>query len=184
MKQNDPIVLADLLDEQNEYAVGNEEGRAIFQKLSKIVDNHPGRMIFGISLKGIKFTDASFPRESVISLAKLHRAEKGFYLQDFASKDLLDNWDYAAKAKDQPMIVWDGDNFYLLGPKMGQASLEILNYINRLGEATTAKVAAEFDLTSQNASGKLKKMYNQGLILGSKEVADSGGLEFVYRAIK
>lgn len=184
MKQNPSIILADLLDEQHEYAVGNEEGQAVFQKLSQIVNNHPGQVIFGISLKGIKFTDASFPRESVISLAKLHRAEKGFYLQDIKSKDLLDNWDYAAKAKEQPIIVWDGDEFNLLGPKIGQALLEILKYINKLGFVTTAKIAAEFDLTSQNASGKLKKMYSQGLILGSKEVADSGGLEFVYRAIK
>ena len=184
MNQNPPIILAELLDEQHQYAVGNEEGRSVFQKLSQIVDSHPGQVIFGISLKGIKFTDASFPRESVISLAKLHRAEKGFYLLDIASKDLLDNWDYAAKAKEQPIIVWDGDEFTLLGPKIGQASLEILSYINKLGAITTAKIAYEFNLTSQNASGKLKKMYNQGLILGSKEVADSGGLEFVYRAIK
>ena len=56
--------------------------------------------------------------------------------------------------------------------------------MNKQGEVTTSKVAAEFDLSSQNASGKLKKMFESGLILGSKQVAESGGHEFVYRAIK
>ena len=185
MNQKTIIFLVNFVEDEQAYAVGNEDGRAVFAKLSHFVDNHPDHNIFGVSLKGIKFTDASFPRESVISLAKLYRGEKGFFLQDFISKDLEDNWSYAADAKDQPMIIWRDDGSYkLLGPKITASTLAILDYIHQQGEVTTSKVASKFALSTQNASGKLKKMFNQGLILGSMEVAESGGLEFIYQAIK
>ena len=57
------IKLVDLIG--SDIAFGNEEGRKAFQKLSNELDKHPGTNIFGISLKGIRATDASFPRESV-----------------------------------------------------------------------------------------------------------------------
>lgn len=182
MKKNLIINLIDFLE--SEYAVGNAEGRAVFQKLTRHIDQYPSHVVFGISLKGITFTDASFPRESVISLAKMYRSEKGFYLTDLTDKDLIDNWDYAAKAKEQPLIVWHGDRYTLIGPTISNSVRELLEYVNKQGEATTSKVAAEFGLSAQNASGKLKKMFALGLILGSKQAAESGGNEFVYVSIK
>ena len=93
--------------------------------------------------------------------------------------------DYAAVAKDQPMLIWNSDGSYkLLGPKFPSSTLELLDFIHQQGEVTTSKVASKFELSTQNASGKLKKMFTQGLILGSKEIAESGGLEFIYTAIK
>lgn len=183
MKQNVTIELFSLVNDP--FAFGNEEGRAVNQKMAKIIDENPLQNIFGVSLKGMQFIDASFARESVITLAKQYRTEKGFYLQDFASKDLEDNWDYAAVAKDQPILIWNTDGSYkLLGPKFPSSTLELLNFIHQQGEVTTSKVASKFELSTQNASGKLKKMFTQGLILGSKEIAESGGLEFIYTAIK
>ena len=52
------------------------------------------------------------------------------------------------------------------------------------GEVSTAKVVQMFGVSAHNASAKLKKLFATGLILGRKTVAESGGLEFVYRAIK
>lgn len=184
MKENTTVTfsLLDLIGDST--AFGNDEGREVFQKLSKQLDSHPNKKIFGISLKGITRTDASFPRESVISLAKAKKGEKGFYLMDFASKDLMDNWDYAAKAKDQPMIVLIPNSYEVIGPALYAGAIELLDYIMNEGVVTTSKVAAKFKLSAQNASGKLKKLYSLGLILGTKEVAESGGMEFVYRAIK
>lgn len=184
MKENENIIiyLFDLIG--GPTAFGNDEGREIFQKLSKELDAYPNKKIFGVSLKRITRTDASFPRESVISLAKAKRGEKGFYLMDFVSKDLMDNWDYAAKAKDQPMIVLAEDGYKVIGPDLYSGAIELLEYIMAEGVVTTSKVAAKFGLSAQNASGKLKKLHTFGLILGTKKVAESGGLEFVYKAIK
>src|SRR5665647_3737289 len=92
MKINTNVIikLVDLIG--FDIAFGNEDGRKVYKKLSDELDKYPGTDIFGISLKGIRATDASFPRESVISLIKSQKGEKGFYLLDFSSKDLMDNW--------------------------------------------------------------------------------------------
>jgi hypothetical protein len=163
---------------------GNELGKSVFQKLQRAVDFHPGVAVFAISLKGILATDASFPRESVVSLIKVLRGEKGFYVKDFASDDLVDNWDYAAKAKDQAVIIRKGQTYDVIGPELGEGARELLDYAMKEGVVTTSKVAKKFDVSAQNASAKMKKLYAMGLVLGTKESAETGGLEFVYKAIK
>lgn len=166
------------------FLAGNELGREVFQKLQREIELVPGVDVFAISLDGIKATDASFPRESVVSLAKLHRGEKGFFLEGFASNDLLDNWDYAAKAKEQPVIVRQSEKSYrVLGPDMNEGTRELLDYVMREKIVTTSKVAKKFDISAQNASAKMKRLHQLGLVLGSKESAETGGLEYVYKAI-
>lgn len=176
------IKLVDLIG--SDIAFGNEEGRKVFQKLSNELDKHPSTNIFGISLKEIRATDASFPRESVISLIKSLKGEKGFYLLDFLKPDLVDNWDYAAKAKDQPVIVLVKDGYDVIGPVLSTGAKELLDFIMKEGITTTSKVAEKFGVSAQNASAKLKKLFTQGLIMGAKEAAETGGVEFVFRAIK
>ena len=164
---------------------GNEHGKAVLHKLNQEIGAHPEVSIFGISLKGIEATDASFPRESVISLAKMHCGELGFFLQDFASKDLLDNWNYAARAKSQAVIVHQGGQRYeVIGPELHEGLSELLAYVMKEEIVTTSKVSKKFDISAPNASAKMKKLHVMGLVLGSKESAETGGLEFVYRAIK
>lgn len=176
------LKLYDLID--GPTAFGNSEGREVYQKLQSELDAHPGKKVIGISLSGVTRTDASFPRESVVSLAKSKRGEKGFYLQDFANRDLMDNWNYAAIAKDQSLIVLTDGGYELLGNDISKGGRELLDFVMKSGTVTTSVVAEAFDVSAQNASAKLKKLYMQGLILGSKEVAESGGMEFIYRAIK
>jgi hypothetical protein len=72
-------------------AFGNGLGRQVYQKLQAELDAHPASKTIGISFEGMEMMDASFARESIISLAKAKRGEIGFYLRDFASKDLMDN---------------------------------------------------------------------------------------------
>ncbi len=164
-------------------AIGNDEGREVYQKLSKLVDQHPNQTVFEISLEGMDATDASFPRESVVSLAKSLRGEKGFFLSGFKKQDIIDNWSYGAVAKDQPLMVINSGERTWIGPEVKSATLHLLEYIYDRKSVTTSMVAHDFDVSAQNASGKLKKLFNQGFILGSKEVAESGGHEFIYRAI-
>lgn len=178
------ISLSDITGKED-FLSGKEFGKATFQKLQQKIESYPTVAIFGISLKGIKATDASFPRESVISLAKLLCGERGFFLQDFDSQDLLDNWDYAAKAKSQPVIVHKGgQRFVVIGPELHEGMSELLDYVMKEEVITTSKVAKKFNISTPNASAKMKKLHQMGLVLGSKESAETGGLEFVYRAIK
>lgn len=167
----------------NDHPFGNKQGREVLLKLSDYIDEHPAD-IYEVSLDGIVATDASFPRESVISLAKMYKGEKGFYLTGQFSKDLLDNWHYAAIAKLQPLILKEDDGYRVIGPEPKGDAGELLNFIMKEGEVTTSKVVQKFGVSAQNASAKLKKLFATGLILGRKTVAETGGLEFVYRAIK
>lgn len=184
MKQKQAMIYLNDLAGKKDFLAGNDLGKAVFQKLQRVVDSSPGVAIFCVSLKGISATDASFPRESVISLIKLLRGEKGFFLKDFTSEDLLDNWDYAAKAKNQAVIVRkNGNSCDVIGPELSASTKELLNFVMKEQVITTSKVAKKFKVTAQNASAKMKKLHTMGLVLGSKETAQTGGLEFVYRAI-
>lgn len=182
MKETFVLKLYDLIGDST--AFGNDEGREVYQKLLSALDTHPDKNIVGISLSGISRTDASFPRESVISLAKAKRGEKGFYLQDFVSSDLMDNWNYAAIAKDQPIIVFTNGGYKLLGNDISAGSRELLDFVMKSKIVTTSKVAEKFSVSSQNASAKLKKLLSLGLVLGAKQAAETGGMEFIYTAIQ
>lgn len=179
------IKLAEFLkDPKDPYFLGNAKGREVLSKLQAVVDAHPEIDVFGVSLKGIAATDASFPRESVITLAKQYKGEKGFYLCDFTNEDLRDNWGYAATAKSQAMVVKWKNSYLVVGLELSNGLQDAFDFIMKEGSSTTSAVAEQFKLTPQNANAKLKKLMDMGLLLGRKEAAETGGLEYVFRAIK
>lgn len=185
MKQDRVTIALIDITGKKQFLSGNALGKKVFLELLNAVESHPGTAVIGISLKGIVATDASFPRESVISLVKLQSGERGFFLKDFNSDDLVDNWDYAAKAKNQAVIVQCGsDDYVVIGPQLSESTKELLDFVMKEGEVTTSKVARKFDISAQNASAKMKKLLSLGLVLGSKETAETGGLEYVYQAIR
>ena len=163
---------------------GNVEGKAVFQKLANAVAQNSGVDVFGISLAGIEVTDASFPRESVVSLAKQLRGEKGFYLMSFTNRDLIDNWWYAAKAKEQPLVIWTDHDFEIIGPEINQSATDLVSYVLTKGSVLASQAAADLNLSVPNASTRLKNLVNQGYLMRSDAVAESGGIEFIYGAIK
>lgn len=167
------------------FASGKELGRNVFEKLRMAVESSPDVLIFEVSLAGIQATDASFPRETVATLVKLYRGEKGFFVSHFASQDVVDNWDYAAQAKEVSLIMEKGrDKYDVIGLALSNGARELFDYAMKEGSVTTAKVTSKFDLSTQNASQKLKKLHQLGLLLGAKETAETGGLEYVYQAIR
>jgi hypothetical protein len=184
MKENTTIIRLFEITGDREFLSGNEYGRSVFQQLQQLIIPSPERSIFGISLAGIKATDASFPRESVIALVKLLSGEAGIFLKDFTSKDLIDNWDYAAKAKNQPVIIIHNTGYQVIGPELNEGMKELLDFVMTEKIVTTSKVSKKFDISAPNASAKLKKLHTMGLIMGAKEVAETGGLEYVYKAIR
>lgn len=162
---------------------GNAQGKEVFRKLLEIVDAHPEADVFGISLAGIVATDASFPRESVIAAAKQLRAEKGFYLCDVTDRDVIDNWSYAARAKEQPIVIWRGEEFEILGPELGSAGRQMVDYVLRHSPALASEVAAALHLSVPNASTRLKHLVLSGYFLRTDDVAPTGGIEYRYKAI-
>lgn len=168
----------------SERPFGNSEGKVVFRKLADYVEQHPHTQIFGISFDGIEATDASFPRESVVSVAKQFRGERGIYLLDVTDRDLIDNWNYAARAKDQPLVIWHGSEYEVIGPELSQSARALVNYVLDKGSVLASQAAADLDITVQNASTRLKNLVKDGYVLRAEEAAETGGIEYVYRAIR
>lgn len=168
---------------KDEHPNGNVKGKEVYDLLHKKVKSRPDIDSFGISLKGIVATDASFPRESVMALAKHFSGEKFFYLKDLSDEDLIDNWTYGAIAKEQPMTIWDGSTPSFIGPVMSKSIQELADYFLKEKYATTSEVSDMFDITAQNASTRLKKLFSLGYLKRTEEIAETGGREYVYKLI-
>lgn len=183
---NENIIIIRLRDfMQSSDAWGHDEGREVYLNLLRTIETHPGNQVFCISLVGVRRTDASFPRESVIELAKRFRGSKGFYLSDAENKDLLDNWDMAADKKEQPIVFLSKDGAYrIIGPQPSRGSKEIFDYVMSVPYATAVSAAKALNLKLTNASTKLKILCEQGFLLRREETSPSGGLEYVYFGIK
>lgn len=170
------------LTDNNDHPFGNMLGREVFKRLQDVVDTNPGSKSFEISLEGIVATDSSFPRESVIALAKQLRGEKWFYITHVSSLDLIDNWDYAATAKQQSLILISDRETRVIGPDAKTSNKELLNFILSQKEVSTANVAKALGVSVQNASTRLKKLSNEGLIMRFETSSLTGGIEFIYSA--
>ena len=182
MKQMNQIAgtinLRNLMDREDGW--GNAEGREVFQRLLKTVESDSGKVIYLISLDGVKRTDASFPRESVVELAKRFRGKKGFCLVDISNPDLLDNWHDAAVRREQPLTVWYKGKPKIIGPTPTPGNVGILNYILSNGEGTAANVTKKLNLQLTNASTKLRQLEKEGFIMRREEPSPTGGIEHRY----
>ena len=167
----------------SDHPFGNRKGQETYSKLKDYLDQNSIEGVVEISLEGIKATDASFPRESVISIIKHLNGERLFYLTGFNSKDLLDNWDYAAKAKNQLVVTNYDNSLEIIGPDLNTSTRELINYVYSQSSVTTANVAKALGLSVQNASTRLKKLVNEGIVLREEEAALSGVKEFVYKRL-
>lgn len=169
----------------NPMPFGNQRGREVFPQLKAIIDSIPSQRVFEISFEGIEFTDSSFARESILLLAKMYRGNKGIYLSHFDPQnvDMLDNWDYAAEKVEQPILVKMESDIRLLGNQLSSSNKEVFDLVMKAKAITTSKVATQLGLSVPNASTKLKKLVDEGYILRVEEVAESGGIEFIYKSI-
>ena len=81
-------------------------------------------------------------------------------------------------------MAWCGQDYTILGPQPSASNLTLLEIVLSKQSVTTAQVAVDLDISVQNASTKLKKLVEEGYIMRREEVAESGGIEYVYAAIR
>jgi hypothetical protein len=169
---------------QNGDGWGNEQGRMLYSRLLDLVEKNPAELVFSISLEGVRRTDSSFPREGVVRLAKHFRCSRGLCLSDIHSVDLIENWDAAAIRMGQPLTIWDGDKWRIIGPPPSEGTKGMLNFVLSVPKTTTSEAAAGLRLQVPNASNKLKKLWEEGYILRMERIAPSGGVEHEYFRIR
>jgi len=176
------IRLRDLMEEDDGW--GHEQGQEVHQRLLAEVRKHPAEPDFQVSLEGVRRTDSSFPRESVMEAARRFRGHRGFCLADVVDNDLLDNWDAAASRVEQPLVLWTGEAWRILGPQPSEGTRAALEYALSQPSVTASEVASHLGLQVPNVSNKLKALFASGYLLRSERPAPTGGIEHVYRRIK
>ena len=159
---------------------GHEQGHRVFERLLSKVNDHPETEVFHVSLDRIRRTDTSFPRESVVALAKWFRSHRGFCLVDVSDEDLLDNWDAAALKREQPLLVVMPHGYRILGPLPSKGAAPMLEHVMKVERTTAGNASSALGVSVQNASNKLKHLWESGYLLRAEKVAESGGIEHEY----
>jgi predicted transcriptional regulator len=81
------------------------------------------------------------------------------------------------------LVVWDGPEPKLIGPQPSEDTWELLRYVLKKRDVTTAEAAKALRKQVNNVSTRLKRMTDEGLVLRKEVSAPSGGLEFRYLSI-
>jgi hypothetical protein len=188
MKQNKNVIsLKDIFEENSLTGIGDDEGKQVYNELVFFIDKKPEYKIFYISIKGVIF-DASFAREALVRLAKFYRKTKGICLVDAGKEALRINLLAPVLSLDQPMPFYDGDHFdHIKTDKIGvpsKTNQPIFNFVFKNGVSSASEVAEHLDFKVNNASTKLKSLYEEGFLLRVEDKSETGGVEFKYYAIK
>jgi len=163
---------------------GREQGRVVYNKLLSFVESRPGTILFRVSIKGVTRVDISFASETIVELARRYRGIKGFAFIDLEDPDMLENWEAAAARKNQPIMVWNGSSGRVIGVEPSQGTVEAFLFaLTRPRTRATEFVKAMPNIAIANASTKFKQLWEQGFLLRRENVAESGGVEYVYLRI-
>ena len=163
--------------------VGSTLGRQVFDKLRDIVVENSHQRLFSLSAKGIRVSDATFARDSVLALARQYRGHRAFCIVDINDQDQLDIWSYAADNQGQPLMAWNGDQCVILGAQLTKSGLKVMDFVLSRSTVSVSEVAIHLDITVPNASTTLKKLQDQGYMIRTEERAPTGGIEYFYHSI-
>jgi hypothetical protein len=175
------ISLLDLAE--SNILLGSSLGKRVFDKLIDIVQHHPQKTHFSLSVKGAQWTDVTFARESVLKIARAYRGVKSFCLVDLKDADHIDNWGYAADSKGQPLMGWADKESHILGCQLTPSSKKMVEHVIKCGTVTTGQISDAFDITIHNASTTLKRLFMQGYLMRTDCASATGGREFLYHGI-
>jgi hypothetical protein len=164
---------------------GRDAGREVYRALVDFVESKAGKIVFRVSLTGVKRVDISFASETIVELARRYRGRKGFCFTDLEDRDMEENWSAAAERAKQPLINWSGGKWRVLGPQPSQGVADAFRFALTKGEPRASDYAASAkDISITNASNKFKQLWENGFLLRREATAESGGVEFVYVPIR
>jgi len=182
MNEERVLALREFMDRPEGW--GRDQGRQVYQRLLRFVEENAGTIIFKVSMKGVQRLDISFASETVVELARRFRRAKAFCLVDLADNDLIENLDAAAKKKEQPIIVWKGRSADVIGAEPSEGTREAFQFAMGRPQTRAAEFAERKGVSIANASMKFKQLWQEGFLLRRESVADSGGVEFIYQRIE
>ena len=163
---------------------GRSQGRAVYQRLLKFVEDNPSSVVFRISIQGVNRMDISFASETIVELARRYRRSKGFCLVDLTDVDMIENIDAACQKKGLPIQVVCKEKASLIGIKPSEGTKDAYEFAINRSYVRASELATERGISLQNASMKLKKLWDQGFLLRQETASESGGVEYRYSQIQ
>jgi len=176
------ITLATLIPSGTAY--GSDLGRAVLIKLIPLVEAAPVGAVVAISLNGISAMDTTFAREAILRLVKMFSKSRWICVTDIADRDLLDNLAYSAESNEAPLTVCVEGEWKIVGVKLSSTAEKLIELILTEGRVSTARAAEKLGISIPNASTTMKRFYEQGLFFRCEEIAETGGIEYRYQAIR
>jgi len=168
----------------NSCCYGSKNGRELYHKLLDIVESDKNNKNFTISFTNIDMVDSTFAKESVVEIIKKYLSKKSFSLKNIRNTDITENINCAANLLEQGVVVWNDEAYQILGPRISEASRAVIDIIFEAEEITTAQLSNKQKITLQNASTKIKKLFNQGYITRQESTLQTGGIHYLYKPIK
>jgi hypothetical protein len=165
-------------------AYGSVAGAKALRALQKVSGDYPDNMTIEMSFLGVEQMDSTYAKESIIAIVRLNWGKKWFCFTDIEHQDILFNIDYACKDADVSIVAVCKSGYDILGPEQTVEEQYILDFIMKKGQVTTKILAKNEGISSQNASLKLRRLKDKGLIIPEIRSADTGGFEYLYYAVR
>lgn len=165
--------------QKNPY--GSPRGKLAHDSLLSEIEKIGKVDVISISFRGLEGADVSFLREALVYVIKRYKKEIFFYVTDLPDEDIVANLQAAAVSGGEQVTYWSGNECRFLGPEQSTSSKILLDLIAAHRSSTTADVAEALNISVQNASTRLKRLYEEGYLMRIEETAESGGREFVYK---
>jgi hypothetical protein len=175
------IGLRKLMTEDIGWGVDN--GREVHRHLERAISALPSCMV-GIDLSGIRQADVSFSREAIVETLRRFRRSHQFVLVNPENEVVVENLEAALDRRGETVLLRErGGTIRPIGRELGPGLRPVLETVIRLGSATSRDVLAHHSgMSIQNASNKLKELWQSGLLRREEASAPSGGREWVYEA--
>lgn len=86
-------------------------------------------------------------------------------------------------SKEIRRAVLEGKSDYIRGLLLNEQQIWLVGLVAREKQITAAGLSSLMDISIQNASARLSRLYRAGYIQRDMVSADSGGIEFVYKPV-
>lgn len=160
---------------------GSPRGKLAHANLLAEIEKLGHVNVVGVSFRGLEGADVSFLREALVYAIKRYRKEISFFVSDLPDEDIVANLQAAAISGGEQVTYWSDEGCRFLGPEPSTSSKLLLDFIATHRSSTTANVAEALSISVQNASTRLKRLYEEGYVMRVEETAESGGREYVYK---
>lgn len=169
-------------------AWGRDQGRQVYRliedEIFKADKSMVGCKVVIFDLSGVTKMDASFPQEAIVEIFRKFRGSKYFAMTNIDNEGIEENISMAFEKRKEAGIVRDARGLRIIGAQLPPDFEGIIKFAEGRGFITSKEVKALLGGSIQNASNKLKAIWELGLLQRSEGNAKSGGRENVYSRVE